>query len=82
MASEPLSRSFRFQLAQAIVARIEHESLNQEQAAEALGLTRARFSALQHGDVDLISLDKLVDAATKLGLVVRMSVTRPYAQAG
>ena len=80
MASEPLSRAFRAQLARAIVDRLDRFAYNQEQAAEALGIPRARLAALRYGKIELISLDKLVDVATRLGLVVRMSVTRPYGQ--
>jgi predicted XRE-type DNA-binding protein len=78
--SRTQSHAFRTQLAKAITERLKRYPIKQEQAAELLGLPRARLSALQAGDVEHISLDKLVDTAVKLQLVVRMSVTRPYGQ--
>ncbi|MCX7159114.1 MAG: NUDIX domain-containing protein, partial [Proteobacteria bacterium] len=48
--------------------------------AEELGLSRARLHALQTGPVQAFSLEALVRVATKTGLTVRLSVTRPYAQ--
>jgi predicted XRE-type DNA-binding protein len=80
-SDELLSRTLRTQMAEAIVERIDQAGFaTKAQAAEALGLTRARLDALRAGDVELISLDKLVDVADNLGLVVRVSVTRPWGQ--
>jgi predicted XRE-type DNA-binding protein len=48
--------------------------------AEMLGITRARLHALKKRRVEQFSLDALVELAMRLGLTVRMSMTRPYAQ--
>ncbi len=79
MAKKPLSRNFRKQIADALVARVETLGLpNHSAEARQLGLSRARWAGIRAGELDLISLDKLVDAADRIGLVVRLSVTRPY----
>ncbi len=79
MAKKPLSRSFRKQLADALIARMKLMELpNHSAEARQLGLSRARWAGLRAGELDLISVDKLVDAADRIGLVVRLSVTRPY----
>ena len=76
-----LSRSFRIQLTQALIARLAKLQWTQAERAAAAGLSRARVSAPEDGDVGLVSLDKLVDAAAKIGLTVRLTVARPYAHA-
>lgn len=79
MARKPLSRTFRKQLADALIARVKLMDLpNHSAEARELGLSRARWAGLRAGELDLISLDKLIDAADRIGLVVRLSVTRPY----
>ena len=54
------------------------EGLTETGIAESLGITRARLHALRKGRVDQFSLDALVALALRLGLTVRMSMTRPY----
>lgn len=79
MAKKPLSRTFRKQVADALVARMSLMDLpNHSAEARQLGLSRARWAGIRAGELDLISLDKLIDAADRIGLVVRLSVTRPY----
>jgi len=56
----------------------EGEDLTESEKAENLGITRARYYALKKGRVDQFSLDGLVTLALRLGLTVRMSITRPY----
>jgi predicted XRE-type DNA-binding protein len=46
--------------------------------AQTLGITRARLHALEHRRVEQFSLDALIGLALRLGLTVRMSMTRPY----
>jgi predicted XRE-type DNA-binding protein len=46
--------------------------------AQTLGITRARLHALEHRRVEQFSLDALIGLALRLGLTVRMSLTRPY----
>lgn len=78
----PPSRALRKQLANAIRARMDFllrgGKVSMEEQAQMLGLTRARWTALKKGELDLISLDKLVDCATRLDLSVRLTVARPY----
>lgn len=81
MAKKPLSRVFRKQVADALIARVGRmEMRNHSAEAEYVGLSRARWAGLRAGELDLISLDKLIDAANRIGLVVRLSVTRPYGE--
>lgn len=56
----------------------ESEDTTQEAQAAALGITRARLHALRKGRVEQFSLDALVALAMRLGLNVRMSMTRVY----
>ena len=56
----------------------EGEGLTETQKAETLGITRARLHALKNRQVEQFSLDALVALAMRLGLTVRMSMTRPY----
>jgi len=46
--------------------------------AEMLGITRARLYSLRKRRAEQFSLDALVALAMRLGLAVRMSMTRPY----
>jgi predicted XRE-type DNA-binding protein len=70
------------QLIAAIQARVEHlrteDERTQAELAESIGLTQPRLNALLHGEVERFSLDALIALAAKLGLSVRLSVTRPY----
>ena len=54
------------------------EGMTETGIAEDLGITRARLYALRKGRVEQFSLDALVGLAMRLGLTVRMSMTRPY----
>ena len=54
------------------------EGMTETERAEMLGITRARLHALRKGRVEQFSLDALVALAMRLGLTVRMSMTRPY----
>ena len=72
------SAALRAQLRQRIRDRIlELHIENAAMAAEQLGLSRAQMSRL-NDDEDIFSLDRLVDAAARLGLTLRMTATRPY----
>jgi len=66
-------RSFSSSTTRSVVT----SSLNRAEAAGELGLTRSQLTRL-HADEDIFSLDRLVDAATAIGLIVRMTATRPY----
>jgi predicted XRE-type DNA-binding protein len=70
------------QLLKAVQGRIEkvraRDGLTQAQAAEMLGMTQPRLSALVQGHLELFSLEALIDIAAKLGLTVRLNIARPY----
>lgn len=71
--------SLRRAAMKAVVAHLpEGRRLTESQKAQMLGITRARLHALKKGRVDQFSLDALVTLAMRLGLTVRMSMTRPY----
>ena len=50
----------------------------QLEAAQSLGLTQPRLSALLNARVELFSLDALVEIAARVKLRVRISAARPY----
>jgi predicted XRE-type DNA-binding protein len=54
------------------------EGMTETGRAQMLGITRARLHALKKRRVEQFSLDALVALAMRLGLAVRMSMTRPY----
>ena len=54
------------------------EGMTETDKAQTLGITRARLHALKNRRVEQFSLDALVALAMRLGLTVRMSMTRPY----
>jgi predicted XRE-type DNA-binding protein len=76
------AQALKQQLLKAVQTRIERvrakEGLTQAQAAEMLGMTQPRLSALVQGHLELFSLEALIDIAAKLGLSVRLSIARPY----
>ena len=77
MASKSPSSAIRAALRKKILARVQDLGLSQAAAAVTLGLTRAQMSRL-NADEDLFSLDRLVDAAERVGLTVTLNATRPY----
>ncbi len=77
MAVVPPSVALRKLLREKISERVQHLQLKQADAAKLLNLEVAQMSKLA-GDEDIFSLDRLIDAAGRIGLTVRMSVTRPY----
>jgi len=77
MAAKPPSAEMRTLLRKRINTRINELNLNRSDAAGELGLTPSQMTRL-HADEDIFSLDRLVDAATAIGLTVRMRATRPY----
>jgi len=54
------------------------EGMTETGKAQRLGITRARLHALKNRRVEQFSLDALIELAMRLGLTVRMSMTRPY----
>ena len=77
MATRPPGAVLRKLLRKKILERIRHLQLNQADAGNLLNLDAAQMSKLA-GNEDIFSLDRLVDAATRIGLSVRMTATRPY----
>lgn len=77
MAKPSSSAALRRELRVKIIARIEQLGLSRSAAEQAIGMTAAQISRLA-GNEDIFSLDRLVDAAVRVGLTVRISATRPY----
>ena len=57
---------------------MERMGVPQLEAAQSLGLTQPRLSALLNARVELFSLDALVEIAARVKLRVRISAARPY----
>lgn len=77
MAKLPPSTALRRQLRKKIQDRIEKLQLEPAEAVERPGFSTAQVSRLS-GDQDIFSLDRLVVAADRIGITVRMTATRPY----
>jgi predicted XRE-type DNA-binding protein len=63
-----------------LMLRIEdyhrRSGMTQGEAAKALGLTQPRLNALLKGNINLFSLDALVNIATRAGLSVKLVVKK------
>jgi predicted XRE-type DNA-binding protein len=79
MARPSPSAAMRKELRTKIIARLEQLELPRAAAGKTLAMTPAQISRLQ-GNEDIFSLDRLVDAAVRIGLVVHLSATRPYGE--
>ena len=79
MPAKSPSAPLRAQLRARILSRILELKLNGVEAAAQLGFSAGQMSRLRQGE-DIFTLDRLVDAAANIGITVRMSATRPYAQ--
>ena len=75
----PPSARLRTQLRERIRQRIDEMHATRASAAESMGLSIAQLSRLCN-DHDVLSLDRLADAAEGLGLTVEMRAIRPYAR--
>jgi predicted XRE-type DNA-binding protein len=62
-------------LIEALSDEINRRELKQEAAAELLGVSQARISAIHNGRIEDFRLDRLVKFANQLDLRVTMSVT-------
>jgi predicted XRE-type DNA-binding protein len=60
----------RVTLVKAIVASIEAQSLTHSAAAKKAGIGRTMITAICNGNLDGISIDRLIDVADRLGLQV------------
>lgn len=77
MAKRPPSAALRAQLRNRIINRVAELTLKDFEAAEELGLSPGQMSRLRAQE-DVFTLDRLIDAATNIGITVRMTATRPY----
>ena len=77
MAARSPSAVLRAQLRRIIIDRIEALALARTEAAGLAGLSPSQLSRLL-GREDIYSLERLVNAAERIGLKVRLSATRPY----
>lgn len=75
---DPVSPALRAQLAEAIRARLDALGVNQTQAARLLGIAQPRLNLLVRGRGSSFSLDTLANLAARLGLSVRVRITRRY----
>ena len=64
----------------AVRSHLPDDVRTQTELAAMLGITRARLLALRKSRVEQFSLDALVELAMRLGLSVRMTITRPYSR--
>lgn len=69
------SMKLRAELAIQIVETARRRKLTQAILAKLIGVTQPRVSDLIRGQLDLFSLDTLVDMADRLGLRTRMVVS-------
>lgn len=74
----PISAQMRAQVLARIAERISQLGLTQKETALRLGLAQPQVSALINQRSEGFSLDRLIDVAVRVGLSVRLSVTRPY----
>lgn len=84
MAADPML-TLRKQAIAAIQSRLAHiaeqageESLTQTQLAQMLRLSRPRLNLLVNGRAAEFSLEALLRIALRMGLSVRLKLTRPY----
>ncbi len=77
MPAKPTSAQLRALLRTRINKRIDELNMSRADAAGELRFTPSQLTRLRAGE-DIFSLDRLVDAATAIGLTVRMTATRPY----
>ncbi|MBK8064880.1 MAG: XRE family transcriptional regulator [Betaproteobacteria bacterium] len=69
----------RAQLRERIRDRIADLELKQSDAADFMGMSVSQLSRLVN-DHDVLSLDRLVEAAEGIGLKIEMKAVRPYAR--
>ena len=64
----------RSELMIAVRRKVEGWKMSQTEAARRLGLTQPRLNDLMRGRIDKFSLDALINAADRAGLVVRLRI--------
>lgn len=60
----------------AVQRALERRGVKQADAAKILGVTQPRVSDLQRGRIDLFSSDALIDMLARLGIRVRLVLSR------
>jgi len=60
----------------ALKRHIEHQGLNQAEAAKVFGVTQPRISNLMRGRIDLFGIDMLVNMLATAGLRVSLRVKK------
>ena len=76
--SSPTILGLRREVLKSVIGHLPEGETTQTELAATLGMTRARLYALKKGRVEQFSLDALVELALRLGLTVRMTITRSY----
>jgi predicted XRE-type DNA-binding protein len=71
------SLRIRADLMNEIIEKIRAKGYSQSKAAEILGVTQPRVSALMNGRINLFSTDAFVDMLDALDLKVEVKVTNP-----
>lgn len=77
MALTPAGRPLRSALRSRILKRIDELHLDPREAALVLGFDRQQMWRFTSG-ADVYSFDRLVEAAVRLGLEVRVKAVRPW----
>lgn len=77
MAATPASKKLRNALRARMLNRIKELGIDHKLAAMAMGFDRQQMWRFMSGE-DVYSFDRLVDAAVKLGLEVRVQAVRPW----
>lgn len=77
MAATPASKKLRNALRARMLNRIKELGIDQKLAAQAMGFDRQQMWRFMSGE-DVYTFDRLVDAAVKLGLEVRVQAVRPW----
>ncbi len=75
-AEEAEHLRIRAELMVALQKAISSRDLTQVKAARLLGITQPRVSDLMRGRIDLFSADTLIDLLARLGIGVKLTVTR------
>lgn len=77
MAATPASKKLRNALRARMLKRIAELDLDHKVAAMAMGFDRQQMWRFATGE-DVYTFDRLVDAAVRLGLEVRVQAVRPW----
>lgn len=72
MAAKSPSSLLRARLREKIRSRIEQLQMKDAKAASKIGFSPSQMSKLR-ADLDIFSLDRLVDAGARLGITVQMA---------